>query len=65
MVFSDAFVSVEVTLIDINDNSPVFVPKNQYAFTVRENNPPKSIIGKVVFFLMKRTTMNKLVLIFY
>ncbi|XP_050532304.1 cadherin-89D isoform X2 [Daktulosphaira vitifoliae] len=44
---SDAFVSVEVTLLDINDNSPVFVPKNQYSFTSRANNPAKVTIGKV------------------
>ncbi|XP_050427900.1 cadherin-89D [Adelges cooleyi] len=43
----DAFVSVEVTLLDINDNSPVFVPSNQYFFTTRVNVPVKATIGKV------------------
>lgn len=46
--FRDAFVSVEITLLDVNDNSPTFVPNNQYAFKTRVNSPPGTPIGKVI-----------------
>lgn len=46
-VFRDAFVSVEVTLLDVNDNSPTFVPNNQYSFKTRVDSPIGSTIGKV------------------
>uniref|UniRef100_A0A1B6ECX7 Cadherin domain-containing protein n=4 Tax=Clastoptera arizonana TaxID=38151 RepID=A0A1B6ECX7_9HEMI len=44
---SDAFVSVEVTLLDANDNNPVFVPSNLYEFVVADNVPQGYEIGKV------------------
>lgn len=49
-VFRDAFVSVEITLLDVNDNSPTFVPNNQYSFKTRVDNPIGATIGKVYIF---------------
>lgn len=43
----DAFVSVEITLLDVNDNTPTFVPNNQYAFKTRVDNTIGATIGKV------------------
>ncbi|CAH0723464.1 unnamed protein product, partial [Brenthis ino] len=42
-----SFVTVEVTLLDANDNNPVFIPSNLYEFTVRYDTPINSEIGKV------------------
>ncbi|XP_046673716.1 cadherin-89D isoform X2 [Homalodisca vitripennis] len=44
---SDAFVSVEVTLLDANDNNPVFVPSNLYEFSTTPNVPVGFKVGKV------------------
>lgn len=43
----DAFVSVEITLLDVNDNGPAFVPNNQYAFKTRADIAIGAAIGKV------------------
>lgn len=42
-----SFVNVEVTLLDANDNNPVFVPSNLYEFAVKSNAAVGSFIGKV------------------
>lgn len=42
-----SFVTVEVTLLDANDNNPIFIPSNLYEFTVRYDIPINSEIGKV------------------
>ncbi|XP_054267149.1 cadherin-89D-like [Macrosteles quadrilineatus] len=44
---SDSFVSVEVTLLDANDNNPVFVPSNLYEFSTTPNIPVGHVVGKV------------------
>jgi len=49
-VFRDAFVSVEITLLDVNDNSPTFMPNNQYSFKTKVDNPIGATIGKVYIF---------------
>ncbi|CAH0381923.1 unnamed protein product [Bemisia tabaci] len=43
----DSFVSVEVTLLDANDNNPVFVPTNLYEFSVPSNAPIGQVVGRV------------------
>lgn len=42
-----SFVTVEVTLLDANDNNPVFVPSNLYEFSIKTNAKIGSYIGKV------------------
>ncbi|XP_014359554.2 cadherin-89D isoform X1 [Papilio machaon] len=42
-----SFVTVEVTLLDANDNNPVFVPNNLYEFTVKSNAKIGTFIGNV------------------
>ncbi|KAL4702872.1 hypothetical protein ACJJTC_003995 [Scirpophaga incertulas] len=42
-----SFVTVEVTLLDANDNNPVFVPSNLYDFFVKANAKIGTLIGKV------------------
>ncbi|XP_075975934.1 cadherin 89D isoform X3 [Anticarsia gemmatalis] len=42
-----SFVTVEVTLLDANDNNPVFVPSNLYEFTIKSNAKVGTFIGKV------------------
>ncbi|XP_028176911.1 cadherin-89D [Ostrinia furnacalis] len=42
-----SFVTVEVTLLDANDNNPVFVPSNLYEFAIKSNSKPGTFIGKV------------------
>ncbi|KAL1115659.1 hypothetical protein AAG570_005949, partial [Ranatra chinensis] len=44
---SDSFVIVEVTLLDANDNNPVFVPNNLYEFVVSSRASVGHLIGKV------------------
>lgn len=42
-----SFVTVEVTLLDANDNNPVFVPSNLYEFSVKSNSKVGTPIGRV------------------
>lgn len=42
-----SFVTVEVTLLDANDNNPVFMPSNLYEFTVKYDAVIGTEIGKV------------------
>ncbi|XP_026498346.2 cadherin-89D isoform X2 [Vanessa tameamea] len=42
-----SFVTVEVTLLDANDNNPVFIPSNLYEFTVKYDAFVGTEIGKV------------------
>ncbi|XP_063390522.1 cadherin-89D isoform X2 [Cydia fagiglandana] len=42
-----SYVTVEVTLLDANDNNPVFVPSNLYEFVVKSNSKVGTYIGKV------------------
>ncbi|RVE54564.1 hypothetical protein evm_000685 [Chilo suppressalis] len=42
-----SFVIVEVTLLDANDNNPVFVPSNLYEFAIKGNSKVGTFIGKV------------------
>lgn len=46
-IFRDAFVSVEITLLDLNDNGPTFIPNNQYNFKTRVDSTIGATIGKV------------------
>ena len=38
---------IELNLLDANDNNPVFLPSNQYAFTITENAQEGDLIGTV------------------
>ncbi|XP_052739756.1 cadherin-89D isoform X1 [Bicyclus anynana] len=42
-----SFVTVEVTLLDANDNNPVFIPSNLYEFSVRFDAEIGTEIGKI------------------
>ncbi|GBP73817.1 Cadherin-89D [Eumeta japonica] len=42
-----SFVTVEVTLLDANDNNPIFVPSNLYEFFIKSNTKVGTYIGKV------------------
>ncbi|XP_026333507.1 cadherin-89D isoform X6 [Hyposmocoma kahamanoa] len=42
-----SFVTVEVTLLDANDNNPVFVPSNLYEFSIKSNAKVGTHIGKI------------------
>lgn len=42
-----SYVNVEVTLLDANDNNPVFVPSNLYEFAIKSNAKIGTSIGKV------------------
>lgn len=42
-----SFVNVKVTLLDANDNNPVFVPSNLYEFSMKSNAKVGTVIGKV------------------
>lgn len=44
---SEPFTTVEVTLLDANDNNPMFVPSNIYEFKVNHDAPIGNVIGKV------------------
>ncbi|XP_047740872.1 cadherin-89D [Hyalella azteca] len=39
--------AIQLTLLDANDNNPVFLPSNQYHFTVRQDAKPGMRIGRV------------------
>lgn len=38
---------IELKLLDANDNNPVFLPSNQYKFSIEEDAQEGDIIGKV------------------
>ena len=40
-------VSVEVTLLDANDNNPTFVPSNLYEFRIPGDARPGDVVGQV------------------
>ncbi|KAG7190894.1 hypothetical protein KM043_006955 [Ampulex compressa] len=40
-------VDVEVTLLDANDNNPIFVPSNLYEFVVRSDSKVGTVLGQV------------------
>lgn len=42
-----SFVNVEVTLLDANDNNPIFLPSNLYEFTLKSNAKVGDFIGRV------------------
>ncbi|KAJ8719256.1 hypothetical protein PYW07_016812 [Mythimna separata] len=42
-----SYVNVEVTLLDANDNNPVFIPSNLYEFSIKSNAKVGTSIGKV------------------
>lgn len=42
-----SYVNVEVTLLDANDNNPVFVPNNLYEFSIKSNAKVGTPIGRV------------------
>nr|CAD7597865.1 unnamed protein product [Timema genevievae] len=44
---SASSVSVEVTLLDANDNNPSFLPSNLYEFTVESDAKVGSVVGRV------------------
>ncbi|XP_065213230.1 cadherin-89D isoform X2 [Planococcus citri] len=44
---SDPYTTVEVTLLDANDNNPMFLPSNIYDFSVSQDASIGQIIGKV------------------
>lgn len=46
-IFRDAFVSVEIFLLDVNDNGPTFLPNNQYTFKTKTDIIIGATIGKV------------------
>lgn len=43
--------TIQLTLLDANDNNPKFLPTNQYHFTVRQDALPGMRIGRVSTFL--------------
>lgn len=47
IIRSDPYTTVEVTLLDANDNNPMFLPSNIYEFNVSQDAPIGHIIGKV------------------
>lgn len=44
---SEASVAVEVTVLDANDNNPIFMPSNLYEFTAESDARVGDIIGQV------------------
>jgi hypothetical protein len=44
---AEASVTVEVTLLDANDNNPSFSPNNLYEFTVESDVEVGDVIGQV------------------
>lgn len=48
--YSDPFTTVEVTLLDANDNNPMFIPNNIYEFNVTQDAPLFFVIGKASFY---------------
>jgi hypothetical protein len=46
---AEASVAVEVTVLDANDNNPVFTPSNLYEFTVENDARFGDVIGQVGF----------------
>jgi len=46
---AEASVAVEVTVLDANDNNPIFTPSNLYEFTVENDARPGDVIGQVEF----------------
>lgn len=47
---SEASVTVEVTVLDANDNNPIFMPSNLYEFTVESDARVGDVIGQVGVF---------------
>jgi hypothetical protein len=47
---SEASVTIEVTVLDANDNNPIFMPSNLYEFTVESDARVGDVIGQVGMF---------------
>lgn len=50
---SDPYTTVEVTLLDANDNNPMFLPSNIYEFNVPQDAAIGHVIGKVSSIIRK------------
>jgi len=46
---AEASVAVEVTVLDANDNNPIYTPSNLYEFTVENDVHAGDVIGQVEF----------------
>jgi hypothetical protein len=57
---AEASVAVEVTVLDANDNNPIFTPSNLYEFTVENDARVGDVIGQVEFkFFLGILYVNK------
>jgi hypothetical protein len=57
---AEASVAVEVTVLDANDNNPIFTPSNLYEFTVEKDAHIGDVIGQVKFdFFLDKMYVNQ------
>jgi len=58
---AEASVAVEITVLDANDNNPIFTPSNLYEFTVENDAHAGDVIGQVEFdFFLDILCVNQL-----